>query len=73
MLDQVVGAGPNFPVVESNDFIGNDPEGGCGLLNNAGLVWATNNFWAAAADFGVTQQVACNGPTIVDPPKLQPH
>ena len=70
--------GSNSTVVDSNDFIGNDPVSGCGLYNGMGVgpLWAVNNFWAAAPDFGVTQQIACNGPavsTIVDPPRLQPH
>jgi hypothetical protein len=73
------GNNPNLPVVDSNDFIGNDPGGGCGLQNLVRApwpVWAVNNFWAAAPDFGVTQQVVCDAPgstTIVDPPRLQPH
>ena len=68
----------NATVVDSNDFIGNDPERQCGVQNDMGdgPVWAVNNFWAAAPDFGVTEQIVCNGPsssTIIDPPRLQPH
>jgi hypothetical protein len=62
----------------SNDFIGNDPQGSCGIDNRMGArttVWAGNNFWAGAPDFGVAQQIVCGASsrTEVNPPKARPH
>ena len=62
----------NDVAVFGNDFIGNDPQRHCGIENHISTVWATNNFWAAAPDFGVTQQIVC-GRAHTEPSRTQPH
>lgn len=70
---------PHDPIViDSNDFIGNDPESGCGLWSGVEgePIYADNNFWAAAPDFDVTRQTACaegSAAIYIDPRRLQPH
>jgi hypothetical protein len=62
----------NDVAIFGNDFIGNDPQGSCGIDNHISTVWATNNFWAGAADFGIAQQIVC-GRAHIEPSRTRPH